>query len=170
MSNRLLLVAGTLCALLGPAADAATPSSGTLSLANRTITYTSGPFVASNPGGVCGGDGVSCDDFALTLDLAGVASDWRVRVTLSWANAEEDFDLYFLTASGSEVDSSAGSANPETVTVSVSQLESATYTLEIVPWLVMGGSTTTVVELLEGGGGGGGGGGGDTCVVSGAQP
>lgn len=169
MTIRLPSVAGVLLTLLAPSAYSATPASGTLSLTNRSISYVSGPFVASNPGAVCGGDGASCDEFALTLDLAGVASDWRVRVTTSWDNADEDFDLYFLRPDGTEVDSSAGSSNPEVVTISVSALDSATYTLQIVPWLVMGGSTTTVVELLEGGGGGGGGG-GSTCTVPGAQP
>src|SRR5947209_16716059 len=64
-----------LCARPTRMGEAATPSTGTLSLATPVLTYTSGPFVGSNPtdqaDGVptCSPPALPCDDYTLTVDV-----------------------------------------------------------------------------------------------------
>jgi len=62
MRARLLLV-GLLSGLIGlvPASQAATPSAGTLSPATVSSTWTGGPFLTSNPSGLCFAVDPSCD-------------------------------------------------------------------------------------------------------------
>ena len=58
-------------------AQAGTPSSGTLTETSQPLEYSAGPFFAANPTPVpltgeppvCEDDGVSCDQFALTVTL-----------------------------------------------------------------------------------------------------
>src|SRR5688500_17256614 len=103
--SSLRILAAT-CCLGSMVAHAADPASGTLSTANPTITYESGPFTGSNPEGEC--DDVFCDHFALTLDLAGVPTTSSVRITTSWITPADDFDIYWMNGAA-EVDHSARS-------------------------------------------------------------
>ncbi len=127
------------------AAPAATPASGTLSAANRTLTYTSGPFAAQNNSAVanpaCTGSGlpvtssVDCDDYALTVDLP---ADWRathprdlVLVNVRWPVANFDaYGLYVLDASGTVIDYKRTERDPVTVSIPAGR---GVYTLRIVP-------------------------------------
>src|SRR5688500_13265322 len=104
MSTPRLRMLAALCCFGSMAAQAADPASGTLSTANPTITYESGPFTGSNPEGEC--DELFCDHFALTLNLAGVPTTSSVRITTSWITPADDFDIYWMNGAA-EVDHSA---------------------------------------------------------------
>lgn len=132
--------------------QAANPSSGTLSSANRIITYTAGPFLTSNPSATGTGaptcTAQTCDDFALTVTVPVGATNSTVKVTTSWPDANEDYDLYVNNAAGQEVGSAATSALPETLTFTVPA--SGTYTVRNVPFLVTGGSISVRLEFTPG--------------------
>ncbi len=82
-------------ALLIIRGKAATPSSGTLTTANtgnNPLTYTSGPFLVSNPtdqvNGVptCSAQ-MPCDDYTLTVDVpAGSDVANYIKIQVSWPN------------------------------------------------------------------------------------
>lgn len=153
------------------AINAATPAGGTLSSSTPTLSYTSGPFVISNPssdtsGGVCPEDELSCDHYDLAVNFAGVAGTKTVTFSTDWEDASEDYDLYLLDEDDNVVGSSAGGDKPEDFTVTVSQLSNSNYRIRIIPFLTTGGSTTTNIALS----GGGGGGDADSDGVSDATP
>jgi PKD repeat protein len=130
---------------------AANPPSGTLTDSSGPITYTSGPFLVSNPSGFLGGGPTCsaaqpCDDFQLTVDVpAAMAATHNVVITTRWSNAAEDYDIYLLQA-GTIVKDSASSSMPESMTVDA---VSGSYTIRIAPFAVAGSTTTTTVQLVE---------------------
>lgn len=141
-----LLVAGLTVAT---GADAATPGSGTVSPTAPSLTYSSGPFLVSNVTGTAGAVDcsapMSCDDFSLRVDTpAGYGTDHRLKVSVAWANAVADFDLYLLDSSGRQVAAAASSADPEVV---LADPTPGTYTVRVVPYTVAGDSFTTTVSL-----------------------
>src|SRR5689334_4262214 len=76
MRGKLAVITGSLCLLAAAARQAGTPSSGTLSPSNTTLTYTAGPFANDNDsapvGGVtptCVGDVLPCDQYALKVSI-----------------------------------------------------------------------------------------------------
>jgi hypothetical protein len=95
--NPRLVLAFALCsfgALLAMVSLATTPASGTLSPANREITFTGGPFlIATNssdnaPGPVTCDAANPCEDFSLTVDIP---QSYRathpndvVKIVISW--------------------------------------------------------------------------------------
>src|SRR5256714_15363388 len=92
--------------------EAATPSTGTLSLATPVLNYTSGPFIGSNPtdqaDGVptCSPPALPCDDFTLTVDApAGYDVSNYIKIQTSWPNqvplAQYDIFIYRLNADNS---------------------------------------------------------------------
>src|SRR5690349_21127188 len=115
-----------------PAAWAASPASGTLSAANPSITFTSGPFANGNNSDAahptCIGSGlpvtsaVDCDDFALTVDLP---ADYRkthprdlIFINVLWTIQNFDaYGLYLLDASGAVIDYQRTERDPVTVSV-----------------------------------------------------
>ena len=56
-----------LIALLPSASQAAAPSAGTVSQATPSSSWTGGPFLTSNPSGLCLTVDPSCDSYSLTI-------------------------------------------------------------------------------------------------------
>jgi hypothetical protein len=92
--------------LVQPAANAATPSKGTLSKKVKLVKWT-GSFTLSEPtitGGCLGGSGdPACDYFYLKVDLSDGA---RIRIDVPAVNATTDLDLFVYSSTGAEVGSS----------------------------------------------------------------
>src|SRR5207253_9080327 len=126
-----------LCAAFFCAAFAATtPSSGTISPASPTLSFTGGPFAASNPldqtgsqPPACAQD-ITCSQFVMTVSIPATDfNSYRARVTLSWTNSgtttlgndSSDYDMYIYTpdVTGSQRAKAASSANPEVATFDV---------------------------------------------------
>jgi hypothetical protein len=110
LSAFLLCSAGVLLALFS---FAATPPSGTISLATPTLTYDAGPFFQANQSPVglgqldvgprCDSMAFPCDTFALTVTLpAGYSAAHPfggVKVTAGWTDSgagKSDYDLYIF--------------------------------------------------------------------------
>jgi hypothetical protein len=135
---------------------AADPASGTLSEASPELTYTSGPFVVSNPSATATGEPLCaepaqpCDNYALTVELpAGFAAahpNAEIKVSVAWDVASDDLDAYMYGADGAEVQNSASSANPE-VMVLLATDGTNQYTIRIVPFAVTGSTATTTIQL-----------------------
>ena len=118
--GRLTAIAGLLCLAAAAAAQAGSPSSGTISPSHATLTYTAGPFAADNDsapvGGVtptCVGDVLPCDEYALKVSIPpNDGTSYLVTVSIGWANPSSDFDLTILDGNGNEVAQSASSSDP----------------------------------------------------------
>jgi hypothetical protein len=122
---------------------AANPASGTLSVSNPTLTYTSGPNLISNPSAQVGLNcaQLPCDNYALTVNLpASYEESHQIRIQISWTSPVEDYDLNV-----SNVGSSGNSLGiPETV---LAPAKSGTYAIQVVPFLVHGGTFTGTITL-----------------------
>ena len=122
------------------AAQAADPTSGTVSDSSTTVSWTAGPFAAPNVTGAAGDpvcDASTCDDFALHVSTpAGYGSAHQLSISIEWANSAADFDLYVLDAAGEVVGTSASSADPELVLLPP---DSGDYTVRVVPLPAAGG-------------------------------
>src|SRR5437870_12428467 len=80
-------------ALLGAGpAWAATPASGTLSLGNPSLSWTSTIFGAGSGENTCQ-NGTTCDTFTITV-APGDYTHKQMNVTLTWTVAAYDYDLY----------------------------------------------------------------------------
>ena len=138
-------VIGFLLLSAAGAALGATPQGGTLSLANPTVAFTSGPFAVQNNSDIanptCTGSGlpvtsaVDCDDFALTVDLPANYRATHKRdllfVTVKWTIANFDaYGLYVLDAAGRVIDYYHSERDPVTVSIPAAP---GTYTIRIVP-------------------------------------
>jgi hypothetical protein len=137
--------------------DVPTPSNGTVSPANPTLTYTGGPFVAPNVTGNVGNPDctapMSCDDFILSVNMnippGGPDPDpnKHVKISVGWPVTAADFDLY-VYQNGIIVGSSATSADPEVVILPAqSALGANAYTIRVVPFAPAGQSYTATVTL-----------------------
>src|SRR4051812_9597122 len=153
LRRRLALTAGLGAAvLLAPAvlpAQAADPSSGTVSDSSTTVTWSAGPFATANPTNAAGDPicnaATPCDDYALHVSTpAGYGDGHQLAISVKWANTAADFDLYVLDASGKIVGTSASSADPELVLLPP---DSGDYTVRVVPYLPLGESFTAKAEL-----------------------
>ncbi|WP_317447547.1 sialidase family protein [Streptomyces collinus] len=143
----LALVAGT---LPSGSADAATPSSGSVSDTAPTTTWSAGPFAVPNVSGTAGavscGAAQPCDDYALKVSVpAGYDAGHSLRIDVRWPDSAADFDLYVLDANGREVAASASSSDPETVLLPA---VSASYTVRVVPYAPLGDSFTGTASLI----------------------
>ncbi len=141
------LVGGLLVATIGTA-DAAAPSSGTLSESSQSLSYGGGPFLVSNVSATAGpadcSAPTSCDDYALTVDPTAAAPGRSLRINVQWANTVADFDVYLLDKDGREVAAAASSSDPEVIiTAPVAGL----YTVRVVPFTVAGDSYTATLSL-----------------------
>src|SRR5438552_16197633 len=113
---------------------AATPASGTLTTANTAnnpVTYTSGPFVVSNPTDQVNGvptctAQLPCDDYTLTVDVpAGSEVANYVKIQVSWPN-QTTLAQYDIFAFKLNPDNSLGpliaanffAVDPDVVTIS----------------------------------------------------
>jgi hypothetical protein len=152
--GRLTVIAGMLCLAAAAAARGGSPSSGTISPSNATLTYTAGPFAADNDsapvGGVtptCVGDVLPCDEYALKVSIPPAdGTSYLVTVSIGWANPSSDFDLTILDGNGNEVAQSATSSDPERASFSAIPRSDADYTVLVVPYSAnhgAGGDTFT---------------------------
>jgi hypothetical protein len=137
---------------LGPAL-ASTPSSGTLTDANPTVTYTAGPFAVPNVTDNVNGTPVcdatipaeQCDTFQLTVNVASTdASTKRIKVTISFPIAAGEFDVFVFDAKGNLLGSDTAGGEPS---VAVFPAVSGTYTVVVDPWNPLGQSFTGVISL-----------------------
>ena len=124
-------------------------SSGTISSANPTITYSDGPFVVPNATAQAGDPictvPMSCSDFALTVAVDDPTK--QVRISVSWPISTADFDVYVYNGSPATAmlaGSSASSADPEVVFLPAT---SGVYTIRVVPFAPVGQTYTAVVTL-----------------------
>jgi PKD repeat protein len=142
---------------------AAEPASGTLSPTAPELSYTSGPFLVSNPVGItangapdCIDPALPCDDFALSVSLPGDYDQTNpgavIRVAVAWDALADDYDI-FLYDGDSVIAQSASGANPEVMTISAGA-GARELTVRIVPYTVTGSSTSTVIALEAGADGG----------------
>ncbi len=147
-----LALAGLLCSSLS---QASTPASGTVSPGSLEQTYSAGPFIISDPGGVgCADLSEACDDFALTVDLpanyATTNPAAKIVIDLVWDPQQADLDLALLNAAGEQILSS-GSApgTPEHLEFPATQ-GLTTYTVRITAFVGGGATATGTITLVPG--------------------
>ena len=157
--------------------SAATPSSGTLSVANSVLTYDAGPFNTPNQSPVglgqldtgprCNTNAFPCDSYALTVSLpAGYVAahpNSAVKVTMSWTDTgagQSDYDLYIYNGTNPTVDGnhpadhqSASGADPEVAVINPLIDGTSQYTIKIVPFQPTQETLHVRIELLPGSGG-----------------
>ena len=131
---------------ISPVARAASPSSGTIgpSPDPQSVSWTGQlyPAQATPVPEVCPPDtdpaNLRCDHFFLTVNAS--PSYWNsntggAEITISWASADNDFDLYVYDSNGNQVDfSAAGGTTSERVFI---ESASGTYEVRVVPFLVV---------------------------------
>jgi hypothetical protein len=136
-----------LASLAGAAIAATTPSSGTLSPSNPSLTFSGGPYALSNPTSPLGETPPVCVDATcgvFTLNVSIPAADfnsYKATLTVNWGSggtttqggAASDFDIYVYAPdfTGTKVGQGAGNTNPETA---VWDASTGTYTLYIAPY------------------------------------
>jgi hypothetical protein len=93
-----------------------TPSGGTLSPGNPTITYTD--TLVENTTGVVGAPICTvpntCSDFRLTVNAASVAATKEILIEGTWTPAQDDFDIYIEGDVGGNADGQVIAQNPST--------------------------------------------------------
>lgn len=117
--------------------SAATPSSGTISVASPSLAYTAGPFtVPVVDRSLCDPLLAPCDEFALTVDVpAGFETTNNVKVVVSWELKAADFDLYAVDANGNVLVSATGVEDPAAV---LFPAKAGSYTVLVVPATPLG--------------------------------
>ncbi len=132
---------------------ASTPSSGALTDANPTLTYTAGPFlipnVTDNVNGTPSCDPTipaeQCDTFALTVNVAAKdASTKRIKVTISFPISAGEFDVFVFDSQGNLLGSDTAGGEPSVATIPA---VSGTYSIVVDPWNPLGQSFTATVSL-----------------------
>jgi hypothetical protein len=150
----LVAAAGSL-ALLIPigldAADASSPTSGSISDTSTSTSWSGGPFAVPNVTGTLGDPicnvATPCDDYALHVSTpAGYGDAHQLKISVQWPLATADFDVYVLNAAGSIVGTSASSADPETVLLPP---DTGDYTVRVVPFLPLAQSYTASASLVS---------------------
>ena len=132
-------------------ANAATPTSGTVSDTSGPVTWSGGPFVTANVTAQANGEPVctvpgSCDDFALHVSApAGYDTDHNLQIKVGWTNTAADFDVYLYDAAGHLAATAASSADPETITVAPN---TADYVVRVVPFTPLGESYTATASMV----------------------
>lgn len=140
---RLLLVLGLF--LLAPmGAMAASPSSGDLNSAKEEVTWSGGPFYASNPVGCITSTDPGCDHFRLSISSPSIQ---RVLVAIAPADGFEadDYDLFVYDDQGVLVGQSASETGYESVVIENGG--AAYYEVRVQPWLIAPGSTYDGVAM-----------------------
>ena len=131
------LLAG-LIALLPAASQAAAPTAGTVSPATPSSSWTGGPFLTSNPSGLCLTVDPSCDSYSLTIAPPATGS-YTVEITTTPSSEGDDYDLYVYGPAGQTVGSSTSSGGHERVTLN--SPPAGTYRVSALAWLVSPGGT-----------------------------
>ncbi len=120
------LVAAFLLVLMACQAEAAVPSSGTLTPGTPLLGYTGGPYTGANPSinvqdePDCDLVPNTCDDYLLTVDVDQAYIDANptavITIKVEWPNSANDFDLFVQNPNtGTTIQRSASSADPEIV-------------------------------------------------------
>ncbi|MDP9024153.1 MAG: hypothetical protein M3N13_02105, partial [Candidatus Eremiobacteraeota bacterium] len=139
-------IGGALPLVAFSAAGVSAAGPGTLSPSTPTLTYSGGPFTASNQTSPTGDtppictSATPCDQYALTVAIpAGDTKTYRVTVSVGWTNTAKasDYDLFVYQpdATGTQTGRSASSNNPEVVTF-VAPAGTTNYTVIVVPYSV----------------------------------
>lgn len=137
-----------------PAAQAASPESGSISKSKRSVSWSGGPIYLSQPSlaGDClgGSSDPTCDYFALTITNLGEGAKVQVKVTTARPNTDDgvngvqgdDYDLFVYAPNGALVAESANPRGNETAEFRHrKQYNGKPYEVRITPWLVVPGST-----------------------------
>lgn len=150
------VVAAAVCVALAlaPGAAAASPGGGNLVASRRTLTWTGGPFWASQPnyaapGCALGAADPTCDHFALTVSLGNGA---RVEVSIATPSPNpdegaqpldgDDYDLFVYSPDGKLVAEAANNTGNETLRFThLAKFNGRPYEIRVAPWFVMPGST-----------------------------
>src|SRR5687768_12964605 len=141
MRARPLLVAlfcGVIALLPAAASEAATPSAGTVSAVSTSSSWTGGPFLTSNPSGLCFAVDPSCDSYALTI-VPPATGNYTVEITTTPSSEGDDYDLYVYGPAGQTVGSSTSSGGHEKVVLT--NPAAGTYRVSTLAWLVAPGGT-----------------------------
>jgi hypothetical protein len=153
MRVRLLLVGLVLglTALIPAAANAAAPAAGSVSPVAPTATWSGGPFVTSNPSGLCFVVDPSCDAYSLTI-VPPASGTYTVEITTTPSAEGDDYDLYVNNSAGQRVGSSTTEGGNEKVVLS--NPPGGTYTVNTLAWLVQPGGTyqgkaSLAVDMVE---------------------
>jgi Bacterial Ig domain len=137
-----LVLTGLVCAFLAAFAYAATPSSGTVSQSNPTVTWTGQiPVPPAAGSSSCGGpNNTGCDNFKLTIVPPDATFGPYVVVVKTLSKNSDDWDLEVYDSNGKLVGSSGNGAgtpvNPEVETVTLTNPPAGTYTVSAVPFAV----------------------------------
>lgn len=164
------LVAAATAAVLavgaGPA-GAASPSSGAVGPANRSLGWSGNRYVLGvTPAAAACVAGVTCDVFGLSIGAGSAywaSHDGSMTVSIRWGSASDDFDLYLYRGGTLVASSAAGGTRTERVVVGEPV---GTYEVRVVPKNVTdsayGGRAafSSQADPSSGGGSTGGGGGG----------
>ena len=140
MRVRVLLVGLVLglTALLPVAANAAVPTAGTVSPVSPSSSWSGGPFVTSNPSGLCFAVDPSCDTYSLTI-VPPATGSYTVEIAITPSAEGDDYDLYVNGPGGQRVGSSTSSGGYEKVVLT--NPAGGTYTVSTLAWLVQPGGT-----------------------------
>ena len=140
MRARVLLVGLVLglTALLPAVADAAAPAAGTVSPVAPSSNWTGGPFVTSNPSGVCLVVDPSCDNYSLTI-VPPAAGSYTVEITTTPSAEGDDYDLFVNGPGGERVGSSTSAGGHEKVVLT--NPPGGSYTVSTLAWLVQPGGS-----------------------------
>ena len=117
MRVRLLLVGllvGLIALLPAAVSHAAVPSAGTVSQATASSSWTGGPFLTSNPSGLCFAVDPSCDTYSLTI-VPPATGNYTVEITTTPSSEGDDYDLFVNGPTGERVGSSTSPGGHEKV-------------------------------------------------------
>ena len=135
-----------LTALLPAVSHAAVPGAGTVSPLTSSSTWTGGPFITSNPSGVCFAVDPACDRYALTI-APPATGNYTVEITTTPSSEGDDYDLYVNGPTGARVGSSTTETGYEKVVLV--NPPAGTYTVNTLAWLVAPGGTYTGKATLS---------------------
>jgi len=138
-----------LLATLFRPALAATPGSGTVSLANPTVTW-SGSVTGAGSGENTCVNGVSCDSFQVTL-APGDYTGRQLDVQISWTIPAYDYDLYVHegTLTGTLLPASAGAPPGTSETVHIG-IDPPVVTTPRVWWAHIQAATVPPAQVYQG--------------------
>ncbi len=162
------IAAIALSAAIGTA-NAATPSSGTLTIDGEPLEYQGdGPYFNFNQGNylslvdpsiqyMCQPPVLECDEFALTIDLpeeiVAVYPSATVRMSFGFndptGQGQEDYDFFLLDADGNIVNRGETLANPEVIVV-LAEGGVTEYTIVGIPYVAVNSNYNGKIELVLG--------------------
>ncbi|GAA1361665.1 glycoside hydrolase family 31 protein [Streptomyces beijiangensis] len=151
------VLALTLLTVPASSAQAATPPSGVLDSASKSVSWKSPVYPQGTvgspdkcPAAADDPDNAVCDRFDLTVNPP--AGQWDdnpeggVPVSIQWETPTDDFDMYIYDSAGKKVAESAGTADPEATVIPKA---SGTYHVVVVPYDVHNNSFTGKAYLPE---------------------